>query len=151
MNLFIVRDFARTDSSEPSVQVWKKKEKKASCLKKPYGKINYYMLFIFSKGVGEGNIILALSILTGVGGPGTQNFSIGDPFFRGRMSLGQFLWNPIPHVIFHWNPDSLLHQDPSLPRVSAVSGFVCFLFFTSHSTIFQLRRDGSSCVEQVLS
>ena len=24
MNLFIVRDFARTDSSEPSVQVWKK-------------------------------------------------------------------------------------------------------------------------------
>ena len=28
MNLFIVRDFARTDSSEPSVQVWKKKKKK---------------------------------------------------------------------------------------------------------------------------
>ena len=112
-----------------------KKRKKASCIKKPYGKINYYMLFI----------------LTGVGGPGTQNFSMGDPFFRGRMSLGQFLWNPIPHVIFHWDPDSLLHQDPSLPRVSAVSGFVCFLFFTSQSTIFQLRRDGSSCVEQVLS
>ena len=104
-----------------------------------------------AKGVGEGNIILALSILTGVGGPGTQNFSMGDPFFRGRMSLGQFLWNPIPHVIFHWDPDSLLHQDPSLPRVSAVSGFVCFLFFTSQSTIFQLRRDGSSCVEQALS
>ena len=33
-----------------------------------------------AKGVGEGNIILALSILTGVGGPGTQNFSMGDPF-----------------------------------------------------------------------
>ena len=27
MNLFIVRDFARTDSSEPSVQVWKKRKK----------------------------------------------------------------------------------------------------------------------------
>ena len=66
MNLFIVRDFARTDSSEPSVQVWKKR-KKASFLKKPYGKINYYMLFIFSMGMGEGNIILALSNLTGVG------------------------------------------------------------------------------------
>ena len=103
-----------------------KKEKKASCLKKPYGKINYYMLFIFSKGGGRGNIILALSILTGVGGPGTQNFSMEDPFFRDRLSLGQFLWNPIPHVIFHWDPDFLLHQDPSLPRVSAVSGFVCF-------------------------
>ena len=53
MNLFIVRYFAHTDSSEPSVQVWKK-EKKASCIKKPYGKINYYMLFIFSKGGGRG-------------------------------------------------------------------------------------------------
>ena len=28
MNLFIVRDFAHTDSSEPSVQVWKKEKKK---------------------------------------------------------------------------------------------------------------------------
>ena len=27
MNLFIVRDFAHTDSSEPSVQVWKKEKK----------------------------------------------------------------------------------------------------------------------------
>ena len=27
MNLFIVRDFARTDSSEPSVQVLKKRKK----------------------------------------------------------------------------------------------------------------------------
>ena len=81
-----------------------------------------------AKGVGEGNIILALSILTGVGGPGTQNFSMGDPFFRGRMSLCQFLWNPLPHVIFQWGPESLLHQDPSLPRVSTVSGFVCLFF-----------------------
>ena len=129
MNLFIVRDFARTDSSEPSVQVWKKEEK-TSCLKKPYGKINYYMLFIFSEGVGEGNNILALSILTGVGGPGTQNFSMGDPFFRGRMSLCQFLWNPLPHVIFQWGPDALLHQDPSLHRVSTVSGFVCLFFYS---------------------
>ena len=112
----------------------KKKKKKTSCLKKPYDKINYYMLFIFSKGVGEGNIILALSILTGLGGPGTQNFSMGDPFFRGRMSLCQFLWNPLPHVIFQWGPDSLLHQDPSLPRVSTVSGFVCLFVFYSLRT-----------------
>ena len=139
MNLFIVRDFVRTYSSEPSVQVLKK----TSCLKKPYGKINYYMLFIFSKGGGRGQHHFS-----------AQHFSVQvlkiSPFFRGRMSLGQFLWNPIPHVIFHWDLDSLLHQDPSLPRVSAVSGF-CFSFFTSQSTIFQLRRDGSSCVEQVLS
>ena len=103
----------------------KKRKKKASCLKKPYGKKTITCYSFLAKGVGEGNIILALSILTGVGGPGTQNFSMGDPFFRGRMSLGQFLWNPIPHVVFHWDPDSLLHQDTSLPRVSAVSGFVC--------------------------
>ena len=151
MNLFIVRDFARNDSSEPSVQVWKKKKKKASCLEKPYGKRNYYMLFIFSKGGGRGQHHFSAQQFNRGGGPGTQNFSMGDPFFRGRMSLGQFLWNPIPHVIFHWDPDSMLHQDPSLPRVSAVSGFVCFLFFRSQSTIFQLRQDGSSCVEQVLS
>ena len=125
MNLFIVRDFARTDSSEHSVQEWKK-AKTASCLKKPYGKINYYMLFIFSKGGGRGQHHFSAQHFNRGGGPGTQNFSMGDPFFRGRMSLGQFLWNPIPHVIFHWDPDSLLHQDPSLPRVSAVSGFVCF-------------------------
>ena len=128
-----------------------KKRKKASCIKKPYGKINYYMLFIFSIGGGRGQHHFSAQHFNRGGGPGTQNFSMGDPFFRGRMSLGQFLWNPIPHVIFHWDPDSLLHQDPSLPRVSAVSGFVCFLFFTSQSTIFRLRRDGSSCVEQVLS
>ena len=128
-----------------------KKEKKASCLKKPYGKINYYMLFIFSKGGERGQHHFSAQHFNRGGGPGTQNFSMGDPFFRGRMSLGQFLWNPVPHVIFHWDPDSLLHQDPSLPRVSAVSEFVCCLFFTSQSTIFQLRRDGSSCVEQVLS
>ena len=130
---------------------YEKKEKKASCLKKPYGKINYYMLFIFSKGDGRGQHHFSAQHFNRGGGPGTQNFSMGDPFFRGRMSLGQFLCNPIPHVIFHWDPDSLLHQDPSLPRVLAVSEFVCCLFFTSQSTIFQLRRDGSSCVEQVLS
>ena len=122
MNLFIVRDFARTDSSEPSVQVWKKKKNKHLVSRTLMAK--YYNIYIYititcysfsAKGVGEGNIILALSNLTGVGGPGTQNFSMGDPFFRGRMSLGQFLWNPIPHVIFHLDPDSLLHQDPSLP------------------------------------
>ena len=151
MNLFIVRDFACTDLSEPSVQVWKKKKKKASCLKKPYGKMNYYMLFIFSKGGGRGQHHFSAQHFNRGGGPGTQNFSMGDPFFRGRMSLCQFLWNPIPHVIFQWGPDSLLHQDPSLPRVSTVSGFVCFLFFTSQSTIYQLHRDISSCVEQVLS
>ena len=103
------------------------------------------------KGGGRGQHHFSAQQFNRGGGPGTQNFSMGDPFFRGRMSLGQFLWNPIPHVIFHWDPDSLLHQDPSLPRVSAVSGFVCFLFFTSQSTIFRLRQDGSSCVEQVLS
>ena len=104
-----------------------KKREKASCLKKPYGKINYYMLFIFSKGDGRGQHHFSAQHFNGVGSPGTQNFSMGDPFFRCRMSFGQFLWNPIPHVIFHWDPDSLLHQDPSLPRGSAVSGFVCFL------------------------
>ena len=128
-----------------------KKKKKHLVSRSLMAKKTFTCYSFSAKGVEEGNIILALSILTGVGGPGTQNFSMGDPFLRGRMSLGQFLWNPIPHVIFHWDPDSLLHQDPSLPRVSAVSGFVCFLFFTSQSTIFQLRRDGSSCVEQVLS
>ena len=137
MNLFIVRDFARTDSSEPSVQVWKKKRKKSILSQEALWQNKLLHVIHFQqRGLGEGNIILALSNLTGVGGPGTQNFSMGDPFFRGRMSLGQFLWNPILHVIFHWDPDSLLHQDPSLPRVSAVSGFVCFLFFTSQSTIF---------------
>ena len=130
MNLFIVRDFARTDSSEPSVQVWKKKEKKSILSQEALwqNKLLYTCYSFSAKGVGEGNIILALSILTGVGGTGTQNFSMGDPFFRGRMSLGQFLWNPIPHVIFHWDPDSLLHQDPSLSRVSAVSGFFFILY-----------------------
>ena len=93
-----------------------KKEKKASCLKKPYGKINYYMLFIFSKGGGRGQHHFSAQHFNRSGGPGIQNFSMGDPFFRGRMSLGQFLWNPIPHVIFHWDTDSLLHQDPSLPE-----------------------------------
>ena len=106
----------------------KTKKKKTSCLKKPYGKINNYMLFIFSKGGGRGQHHFSAQHFNRGGGPGTQNFSMGDPFFRGWMSLCQFLWNPLPHVIFQWGPDSLLHQDPSLPRVSTVSGFVCFLF-----------------------
>ena len=69
------------------------KRKKASCLKKQYGKINYYMLFIFSKGGGRGQHHFSAQHFNRGGGPGTHNFS-----------MGQFLWNPIPHVIFQWGP-----------------------------------------------
>ena len=150
MNLFIVRDFARTDSSEPSVQVWKKAKKKRILSQEALWQNKLLHVIHFQQRGGRGQHHFSAQHFNRGGGPGTQNFSMGDPFFRGRMSLGQFLWNPIPHVIFQWGPDSLLHQDPSFTRVSTVSGFVCSLFFTSQSTIFQL-RDGSICVEQVLS
>ena len=112
-------------------------------------KLIIYMLFIFSKGGGRGQHHFSAQHFNRGGGPGTQNFSMGDPFFRGRMSLGQFLWNPIPHVIFHWDPDSLLHQDPSLSRVSAVSGFFFILYVPINDISVTSGR--SSCVEQVLS
>ena len=68
MNLFIVRDFARTDSSEPSVQVKKKKGEKNILSQEALCQKKTITCYSFSaKGVGEGNIILALSILTGVG------------------------------------------------------------------------------------
>ena len=118
--------------------------KKASCLKKPYGKINYYMLFISANGVGEGNIILALSILTGVG---VQVHTISPWEIHGPIPM-----EPYTTCDFPVGP-GLSAPSGSVLAPSLDSVWIClfFLFFTSQSTIFQLRRDGSSCVEEVLT
>ena len=150
MNLFIVRDFARTDSSEPSVQVWKKKKKKASCLKKPYGKINFYMLFIFSKGGGRGQHHFSAQQFNRGGGSRYSKFLHGRSIFQGPDVIGPIPMEPCNTCDFPLGPGlpapsgSVLA--PSLGRV-----WIC-LFFILYVPINDISvTSGSSCVEQVLS
>ena len=85
MNLFIVRDFARTDSSEPSVQVWKKIKKKIILSQ------DYYMLFIFSKAGGRGQHHFSAQHFNRGGGSRYAKFLHGRSIFQGPDVLG-----PIP-------------------------------------------------------
>ena len=107
MNLFIVRDFARTDSSEPAVQVWKKR-KKASCLKKPYGKINYYMLFIFSKGGGREQHHFSAQHFNRGGGSRCTKFLHGRSIFQGPDVLVPIPMEPFTTCDFPVGPGHLL-------------------------------------------
>ena len=129
----------------------KKEEKKASCLKKPYGKINYYMLFIFSKGGGRGQHLFSAQHFNRGGGPGTKKFLHGRSIFQGPDVLGPIPMGSYTTCDFPVGP-GLPAPSGSVLAPSLNSVWIClFLLFTSQSTIFQLRRDGSSCVEQVLS
>ena len=105
-----------------------------------------------AKGVREGNIILALSILTGVGGGSRYSkFLHGRSIFQGPDVIGPIPMEPYTTCGFPLGP-GLPAPSGSVLAPSLGSVWIClFLFFTSQSTIFQLRRDGSSCVEQVLS
>ena len=152
MNLFIVRDFARTDSSEPSVQIWKKTEKKKHLVSRSLMAKYTITCYSFSaKGVGEGIIILALSILTGVGVQ-VLKISPWEIHFSGAGCHWANSYGTLYHMWFSTGtrtPCSIRIR-PCFESRQCLYLFV-FLFFTSQSTTFQLRRDGSSCVEQVLS
>ena len=145
MNLFIVRDFARTDSSEPSVQVWKKEEKKTSCLKKPYGKINYYMLFIFSKGDGRGQHHFSAQHFNR-GGVQVHKISPWEIHFSGAGCP----WANTYACDFPVGPGLPAPSGPVLvPSLDSV--WICFfLFFTSQSTIFQFSQRYFSYIGTVL-
>ena len=151
MNLFIVRDFARTDSSEPSVQVWKKSKKKHLVSRSLMAKKNYYMLFIFSKGGGRGQHHFSAQHFNRGGGSRYSKFLHGRSIFQGPDVIGPIPMEPYTTCGFPLGP-GLPAPSGSVLAPSLGSVWIClFLFFTSQSTIFQLRRDGSSCVEQVLS
>ena len=68
-----------------------KKRKKASCIKKPYGKINYCMLFIFSKGGGRGQHHFSAQHFNRGGGSRYSKFLHGRSIFQGPDVIG-----PIP-------------------------------------------------------
>ena len=129
-----------------------KKRKKASCIKKPYGKINYYMLFIFSKGGGRGQHHFSAQHFNRGGGSRYSKFLHGRSIFQGPDVIGPIPMEPYTTCDFPLGP-GLPAPSGSVLAPSLGSVWIClfFLFFTSQSMIFQLRRDGSSCVEQVLS
>ena len=127
MNLFIVRDFARTDSSEPSVQVWKKTEKKTTtCLKKPYGKINYYMLFIFSKGGGRGHNHFSAQHFNRGGGSRYSKFLHGRSTFQGPDVIGPIPMEPYTTCDFPLGPGL---PAPSGSVLASSLGSVCICLF----------------------
>ena len=124
MNLFIVRDFAHTDSSEPSVQVWKKK---ASCIKKPYGKINYYMIFIFSKGGGRGQHHFSAQHFNRGGGSRYSKFLHGRSIFQGPDVIGPIPMEPYTTCDFPLGP-GLPAPSGSVLAPSLGSVWICLFF-----------------------
>ena len=151
MNLFIVRDFARTDSSEPSVQVWKKEEKKTSCLKKPYGKINYYMLFIFSKGGGRGQHHFSAQHFNR-GGVQVHKISPWKIHFSGAGCPWANSYGTLYHMWFSSGartPCSIRIR-PCPESRQCLFFFCFFLFFTSQSTIYQFSQRYFSYIGTVL-
>ena len=129
-----------------------KKKKKASCLKKPYGKINYYMLFIFSKRGGRGQNHFSAQHFNRGGGSRYTKFLHGRSIFQGPDVLGPIPMEPFSTCDFPVEPRTpcSIRIRPCPESRQCLDWFV-FLLFTSQLTIFQLRRDVSSCVEQVLS
>ena len=132
MNLFIVRDFARTDSSEPSVQVWKKK-KKTSCLKKPYCKINYYMLFIFSKGGGRGQHHFSAQHFNRGGGSRYTKFLHRRSIFQGPDVIVSIPMEPFTTCDFPVGP-GLPVPSGSVLAPSLDSVWICLFVFYSLRT-----------------
>ena len=128
MNLFIVRDFARTDSSlEPWCTSMEKKEKKASCLKKPYGKINYYMLFIFSKGGGRGQHHFIAQHFNRGGGSRYSKFLHGRSIFQGPDVIGPIPMEPYTTCDFPLGP-GLPAPSGSVLAPSLGSVWICLVF-----------------------
>ena len=128
MNLFIhvVRDFARTDSSEPSVQVWKKKKKKHLVSRSLMAKKTITCYSFSAKGVGEGNIILALSNLTGVGVQ-VLKISPWEPIFQGPDVIGPIPMEPYTTCDFPLGP-GLPAPSGSVLAPSLGSVLICLFF-----------------------
>ena len=103
-----------------------KKRKKASCIKKPYGKINYIMLFIFSKGGGRGQHHFSAQHFNRGGGSRYSKFLHGRSIFQGLDVIGQIPMEPFTTCDFPLGPGLPAPSGSVLARVSAVSGFVCF-------------------------
>ena len=134
MNIFIVRDFARTDSSEPLVQVCKKEEKKHLVSRSLIAKKTITCYSFSAKGVGEGNIILALSILTGVGGGSRDTkFLHGRSIFQGPDVLVSIPMEPFTTCDFPVGP-GLPAPSGSVLAPSLDSVWICLFVFYSLRT-----------------
>ena len=81
-----------------------KKRKKASCIKKPYGKINYYMLFIFSKGGGRGQHHFSAQHFNRGGGSRYSKFLHGRSIFQGPDVIGPIPMEPYTTCDFPLGP-----------------------------------------------
>ena len=135
MNIFIVRDFARTDSSEPSVQVCKKEEKKHLVSRSLIAKKNYYMLFIFSKGGGRGQHHFSAQHFNRGGGGGSRytKFLHGRSIFQGPDVLVSIPMEPFTTCDFPVGP-GLPAPSGSVLAPSLDSVWICLFVFYSLRT-----------------
>ena len=105
-------------------------KKKASCLKKPYGKINYFMLFIFSRGGGRGQHHFSAQHFNGGGGSRYTKFLHGRSIFQGPDVLVPIPMEPYTTCDFPVGPGLL---DPSgsvlVPSLDRV--WICLFAFYS--------------------
>ena len=104
----------------------KNREKKTSCLKKPYGKINYYMLFIFSKGGGRGHNHFSAQHFNRGGGSRYSKFLHGRSTFQGPDVIGPIPMEPYTTCDFPLGPGL---PAPSGSVLASSLGSVCICLF----------------------
>ena len=106
-----------------------KKRKKASCIKKPYGKINYYMLFIFSKGDGRGQHHFSAQHFNRGGGSRYSKFLHGRSIFQGPDVIGPIPMEPYATCDFPLGP-GLPAPSGSVLAPSLGSVWICLFFYS---------------------
>ena len=127
MNLFIVRDFARAFGTSMGN---KRKKKKKSILSQEalwQNKLLHVNYFQQRGWEGEGNIILALSILSGVGGSRYTKILHGRSIFQGPGVLRPIPMEPYTTCDFPVGP-GLPAPSGSVLVPSLDSDWICLFF-----------------------
>ena len=128
MNLFIVRDFARTDSSlEPWVQVWKKKRKKSILSQEALWQNKLLLLFIFSKGGGRGQQHFIAQHFNRGGGSRYSKILHWRSIFQGPDVIGPIPMEPYTTCDFPLGP-GLPAPSGSVLAPSLGSVWICLVF-----------------------
>ena len=126
MNLFIVRDFAHTDSSEPSVQVWKK-ERKSILYQEALWQNKLLHVIHFQQRGGRGQHHFSAQHFNRGGGSRYSKFPHGRSIFQGPDVIGPIPMEPYTTCDFPLGP-GLPAPSGSVLAPSLGSVWICLFF-----------------------